>query len=376
MATGRFDSDVVVIGGGPGGSAAAITCASTGLRVRLLERQAFPADRPGETLHPGVESVLAQLGVADRLPAVIGSRHEGIRIQWGSAERFEPYGSDERGPWRGFQVWRADFDAMLLQRARELGVEIHQPCAAIEVLQRDGIVVGVNTSNGVMTAPVVIDASGRSHWLGSQLGIDRAKYSPGLIARYGYVQGVLPRIDDVPSLIGESSGWLWTALVRPGLYQWTRVMLDGTKLARNWRPEQFCRFTPVGPPRAADVSWQLSQVVAQPGWFQVGDAAAVLDPTSANGVLRALLSGITAGKLCFATVSQAAHPAEAAAVYSAWIQDWFCSAAERLAEFYRVLGIQTFGPSSDAEPIARFESKNRWKIPTLPTHLPRKARHP
>src|SRR5262249_51602234 len=66
----RIDTDVAVIGGGPGGSAAAITCAARGWRVHLFERATFAGadfagDRPGETLHPGVEPVLAQLGVAD-----------------------------------------------------------------------------------------------------------------------------------------------------------------------------------------------------------------------------------------------------------------------------------------------------------------------
>ncbi|TXT33513.1 MAG: FAD dependent oxidoreductase, partial [Planctomycetota bacterium] len=183
MGAGRFDSDVVVIGGGPGGSATAITCASLGLRVRLLERHSFPAERPGETLHPGVEPVLAQLGVADRLASVVGSRHEGIRICWGGTTRFEPYGHDDSGPWRGYQVWRPDFDAMLLNRARELGVQVFQPCSAIEVLQTHGVVSGVQTTAGPMTAPIVVDASGRSHWLGTKLGIERRVYSPPLVAR-------------------------------------------------------------------------------------------------------------------------------------------------------------------------------------------------
>ena len=47
--------DVVVVGGGPAGSSAAISCAEAGLRVALLERERFPRDLPGETLPPGVE---------------------------------------------------------------------------------------------------------------------------------------------------------------------------------------------------------------------------------------------------------------------------------------------------------------------------------
>ena len=134
METRHVDTDVLIAGGGPAGAAAAITCARSGVRVILCERDAVAGERPGETLHPGIEPLLAQLGVADRLPGVTGARHPGIWVEWGSARRFEAFGADEGGAWQGYQVWRADFDAMLLERARELGVDVRRPCAAGAVL--------------------------------------------------------------------------------------------------------------------------------------------------------------------------------------------------------------------------------------------------
>src|SRR5271156_4174460 len=120
----HVDADVIVVGGGPAGSATAITCAARGLRVRLFEREVFTGERPGETLPPGIESLLASLGVtSERLASVVGARHKGIWIDWCSSRRFEPFGRDAAGEWRGFQVWRADFDALLLALAAETGVE-------------------------------------------------------------------------------------------------------------------------------------------------------------------------------------------------------------------------------------------------------------
>jgi len=345
MGTGLFDADVVVIGGGPGGSAAAITCASMGLRVRLLERDSFPAERPGETLHPGVESVLAQLGVASRLAAVVGSRHDGIRIRWAATSRYEAYGRDDNGPWRGYQVWRADFDAMLLGRARELGVQVFQPCAARGVLFEQGIISGVNTSQGPMTAPVVVDASGRSHWLAREMGIELHENSPPLMARYGYAEGMLAELDPSPTLVGDEAGWLWTAMVRPGLYQWARVALDGGRIPADWCPDEFRSLVPRGMSRGADVTWKLAQSVARPGWFMVGDAAAVLDPTSAKGILKALVSGITTGKLISAVVTGVTPADEVATVYNKWLSGWFDSDADQLARFYHSLGVTGFGRS-------------------------------
>src|SRR5262245_4355163 len=87
MGAGYINADVVVVGGGPAGAATAIACATRGKRVVLIERDLFARERPGETLHPGVEPLLAQLGVADRLSSVVGARHEGIWIEWGGPPR-------------------------------------------------------------------------------------------------------------------------------------------------------------------------------------------------------------------------------------------------------------------------------------------------
>lgn len=346
METGHVDSDVIVIGGGPAGSAAAITAASMGLRVRLLESRSVLGDHPGETLHPGVGSVLQQLGVDGRLASVTGARHAGIRIEWAGRSRFEPYGSDENGPWLGYQVSRARFDTMLSDRARELGVECLFSCTAHSLLREHGKTVGVRTSLGDMTASHVIDASGRTPFSAPEPGMARTVHSPSLIARYGYGSGSLPELDEAPVMRGEASGWQWTAMVRPGFYHWTYVSLDGTKLPRDWRPPEFQALTPVGSPRGADVTWRLSGNLAAPGWFQVGDAAAVLDPTSANGILRGLLSGIIAAKLSYSVVSGSSSAAEAAAQYAAWFNGWFYESARNLSRFYAELGVHGFTDES------------------------------
>lgn len=327
------DTDVLIAGGGPAGAAAAITCALGGARVMLCERDAAPGERPGETLHPGVEPLLAQLGVADRLAAVTGARHAGIWVEWGGPRRFQGFGGDPGGEWRGFQVWRADFDALLLERARELGVDVRRGCAAAGVLE-DG---RVRTTDGVVSARVRVDATGRARWLGRALGVATQRRSPRLLARYGYVEGDCPPRDDAPALVADAEGWTWTARVKPRLYQWTRVRFDGRQTPAEWLPGEFAGMTPRGPSRGADVTWCVAERVADPGWFLVGDAAATLDPASSHGVLRALMSGIAAGHLVTAVVRGRAPAHEAAAAYHAWLTGWFAADAARLGELYRQL---------------------------------------
>ena len=342
MGDGPLDADVVVVGGGPAGGAAAIACAARGLRVVLLHRDAAELDRPGETLHPGVEPLLAQLGVADRLAEVTGARHAGIWIEWGGPRRFEPYGEDADGPWRGFQVSRAAFDTLLLERARELGAELRRPGAVGAPLVGDAKLHGVVTSDGPVTARIVVDATGRSRWLGRALGIDSPARSPRLIARYGYVEGACPARDAAPALVGDPEGWTWTARVAHRTYQWTRLDFGGPPDA-DWLPDEFRDLRPLARSRGADVTWRMAGAVAGPGWFMVGDAAAVLDPTASHGILKALMTGMMAGHLIAGMLQGKAPANEAAQAYQAWIAGWYEADIRKLRDFYRLLGGSPFG---------------------------------
>lgn len=350
------DADVLIAGGGPAGSAAAaIACAERGLRVILCERDAFAKERPGETLHPGVEPLLAQLGVADRLADVVGARHPGLWIEWGGPRRFEAFGEDSSGPWRGFQAWRADFDALLLTRARELGAEVRQPCAIGALIEQNADRSIVETSQGPVAARMVIDATGRTRWLGRALGIASPPRSLPLYARYGYAKGACSSRDEAPALVADEAGWTWTAMLRPGLYQWTRLAFDGTQADADWLPEEFRGLNPRGASRGADVTWRLAERVAGPGWFMVGDAAALLDPASSHGVLRAIMSGMMAAHLGEAVLRGNAPADESAAVYSRWLADWFDADATALARFYAELGVDILSPRAS---VPRSNTRN------------------
>ena len=192
---------------------------------------------------------------------------------------------------------------------------------------------------------MVVDATGAARWLGRALRIDSPARSPQLIARYGYVQGSCPARDEAPLLVGETSGWTWSARVRAGTYQWTRVRF-GSRAAGEV-PEELRDLAPLGPVRGADVTWRMAEKVAGPGWFMVGDAAAMLDPTSSHGVLKALLSGITAGHLISAGLAGKAPMDEIATAYHDWVGAWFRNDAAHLRSFYQNLGAAGFAGSAD-----------------------------
>ncbi len=326
--------DVLIIGSGPSGTSTAIHCAQAGLKVAILERQEFPRHRPGETLHPGIEPLLEQLGVGDRVRAANYLRHEGNWVEWGNEQNFVPFGSDADGTWLGFQAWRANFDAILLERVRELGVQIMQPCRAISLLQDQGKIIGVKTSEGELQASFVVDATGSFHWLTRQLNLEIQKRSPPLIAYYGYVEGYCPKRDDIPAIVADQQGWTWTARVRPHLYQWTRLPLDGKQLDRDWCPKEFSGLAPQGKIRKEDVTWRAISQPSGNGYFAVGDAAFVLDPASSHGVLKAIMSGIMAGHGIVKILRFGQSEYIVTNGYCQWILTWFRKDLEELRKFY------------------------------------------
>src|SRR5262245_56451311 len=106
--TATHDVDVVVIGGGPGGSTTATMLSRKGLRVLLLERERFPRDHIGESLLPASMPILEELGA---MPAV---QAEGFLQKWGATmvwgEAPEPWSwyfreTNRRHP-HAYQVWR------------------------------------------------------------------------------------------------------------------------------------------------------------------------------------------------------------------------------------------------------------------------------
>lgn len=326
--------DAVVVGGGPGGSAAAIGCALRGLRAALVESREFPRPRPGESLHPGVEPLLRQLGVDAEVLAAGFPRHAGQRVTWGGPESFQAFGADERGPWLGFQALGSRFDTILLAKARELGVTVLQPCKALEPLTRGGRVVGVYTSAGEIHGRYVVDAAGSQHWLGRRMGHGLFCASPRLTVHYGYARGICPDVDEAPALVADDAGWTWVARVDEGLYHWSRLPFREAPRYRPAAPPELRALAPVGRPLGADVTWRLIPQAAGPGYFITGDAVSVLDPLSSRGVLKAIMSGMRVADLLAQLLKGRASERRAVQDYRHWVSSWFEQDTRRLLGLY------------------------------------------
>lgn len=330
---------VVVIGGGPSGAAAALTLLDAQIPVTIVERKPFPRFRPGETLHPGIEPLLARLGIAHQLESAGYVRHLGMWSEWGGAMQFVPYGADTNGPWRGYQAIRADFDQRLLDSARSRGAQILAGKVSGIVFNASNEVAGVMTSEGPVAATYVIDCSGGAHTLARQLRIPIVRHSPQLVVRFGYVTGCFD--DPSPSIYSDQDGWTWVAEVEPNRFQWTRVTEALNRPDLTWIPHGL-RDLEAEPSRSADVTWRMAEAVAGPGYFLTGDAAAVLDPSSSHGVLRAIMSGMMAAHLVARHLCDGADAQVCALTYQNWLSSWFRHDVEEMSRAYRAANLFGF----------------------------------
>src|SRR5690348_1989356 len=170
---------VIVIGGGPAGSAASTLLAQQGYRVQLFERERFPRFHIGESLIPETYWVLKRLNMLDKMKRSHFVKKYSVQFINQHGKLSEPFYFLDHKQHESSQTWqvlREEFDQMLLDNAREHGVEVHEGIRVLEVLFEGERAVGVRIAQDDGTeqevrAPVVIDASGQSSMIMSRFGL-------------------------------------------------------------------------------------------------------------------------------------------------------------------------------------------------------------
>lgn len=291
--------DLLVIGAGPAGCAAAIAARHAGLNIVLVDAAERPRPSPGETLHPGIEPIFESLGIGAAATAARFHRHRGVWITWDRPRRFEAYGEDAAGPWQGFQADRQHLQTILLERLAGLGVVAQRPCRPDALIVEDHVVRGAVISGQQVRARWTADATGRRAWIARSLELAGEACSPPLRAAFGWSNTA--EGDGQPWLRARAGGWDWHASLGDGRTAWVSLSVAGR-----------------GAGTGTDVSWRIHRASAGPGYFLLGDAAATLDPLSSHGVLRALMSGMLCAHRIAAVRRGAVMEQEAAASFRDW----------------------------------------------------------
>jgi FAD-dependent halogenase len=327
--------DVIVVGGGPGGSAVSAFVAAQGHRVLLLEREHFPRYQIGESLLPAtVHGVCKLLGVSEKLAEAGFTVKRGGTFLWGKNP--EPWtfafaASDVfAGPTSvAYQVERMKFDQILLDNAREKGVEVREGCQVVGVIEEDGRVRGVRyragdgDGNGDRTevrARFVVDASGNKSTIHNSVGGAR-HYSEFFrnLALFGYFEGGkrLPAPNSGNILCAAfDAGWFWYIPLSPTLTSVGAVIrhdaLDAVRgdkeevlnsliaqcplIAEHLADASRVQTGPYGEIRTRKDYSYCRDVFWKPGMVLVGDAACFIDPVFSSGVHLATYSALLAAR--------------------------------------------------------------------------------
>ena len=317
--------DVVILGGGPAGSATALSLRQNGVdRVLLVESSHYEKVRIGESIPPDTGVRLTELGIWDAFQNENHERCLGSCSSWGSDDlgyndfMFNPFGS-------GWHLDRRRFDAFLADQTRKRGVElrlgtsfksiegIHLPNEHLKdgsSPHRKGFDLAL--SDGSVKAKYVVDATGPNARFASKMGSKRL-LNDRLIYAVGYYE--LPEGADFTQLTmleAVEVGW-WYAAKLPDRKlvvalasdpeilrahdlnmeeQWLNKLQQTRHISKALSESHYIAnsFTV-----SVAFSFRLDKMFG-PGWLAVGDAASTYDPISSQGIYKALTDGWEAGK--------------------------------------------------------------------------------
>jgi geranylgeranyl reductase family protein len=336
-------ADVVVVGAGPAGSAAAILLAERGWSVTLLDKAAFPRPKIcGEYLSPEAARVMDRLGVLKAVDAAGAQPLHGMRITAPDGTVLDgtyPTG----GRWRGYRdhalaVRREAFDRILLERARALPVDVRERHRVTGLIREegaaDGAVVGVQAQDAdgatvEVRSKLVVGADGRASVVAHALGLVR----PHRLQRLALIRHVsgIEGLGDRGEVYVDPPDYSILNPVAPGLVNLSLVVPLAHAQPFSGRLETFfearlkqLRYLPrrLEGMRAEGplmVMGPLAYRVDEPrvgGVMLAGDAAGFYDPFTGEGLYTALRSAELLAEVAHPALERADLSAAALAPYA------------------------------------------------------------
>jgi flavin-dependent dehydrogenase len=317
--SGPHHADVLVIGGGPGGSTAAALLARRGHRVALFEKERHPRFHIGESLLPANLPLFEQLGVAEQVRSI------GM-IKWG-AEFVSPWDGrhqdfsfsdawDKSMPF-AYHVRRSQFDEILIRHAAQAGAEVLEGAcvravdfaADVSSAAPSPVQLQVEHEDGRVEswrAPFLIDASGRDTFLANRLRLKRRNPKHNSAALFAHFSGALRYTGDREghiSIYWFDHGWFWFIPLHDGACSVGAVVWPYYLKSRASPLREFLLSTiALCPPLAERLKTAvlISEVEATgnysysctrthgPNFLMLGDAYAFVDPVFSSGVMLAM----------------------------------------------------------------------------------------
>lgn len=323
MRSNILTSDVLIVGGGPAGSACAIEARRLGLRATIVDKSTFPRDKfCGDGLTADALRRLEDLGVdPSRMSSFFTVEQVTVRTTSG---RQVSYPLPHDGLF-GAVVRRDELDVAILDRARDMGADVLEGVAVTGLDAADDRMTATLEDGRSVQARYVIGADGVWSPTRKMLGLGDRSYRGEFHAFRQYYSNVSDEL--------ARGLWVWfEPEILPG-YVWAFPESGGranvgfgihrdcnaTREMKALWPELLSRphiarvlgpdATPDGPHRAWPIPARLDGMELTAGRVLfVGDAAAATDPMTGEGIAQALLTGTLAARAV-----AAAGPADAAA---------------------------------------------------------------
>ncbi len=314
-------ADVVVVGAGPGGAAAAAHLAARGRDVVVLEKERFPRDKVcGDGLTPRVIRELLDLGLTDEAHgrAEGFAVQKGLRIHGGRTVMELPWPQLDDWPGWGGTATRRVLDETIARAAERAGARLHEGYGVTGPLWRDpsrSRVTGVawrspDGRTGEVHAPVVIAADGAGGPMAKHLGVRRREERPMAVAARGYYRSPKARDEWISSFLDlrdaegrllSGYGWVFplddgTMNVGLGLLSTSREFRGSNyrELLRAWASGMAPTWetTPanlVEPIRTGPIPMGFNRTpLHQRGVLLVGDAGGMVNPFNGEGISYAM----------------------------------------------------------------------------------------
>jgi flavin-dependent dehydrogenase len=318
----RYDFDFAVAGGGPAGSSAAISLRQQGHSVVLFERETFPRFHIGESLLSTANDSFAALGVTKQIESASFPEKWGARLftHDGQNGRYVDFTCvREVTKPQTYQVCREEFDRILLERAREVGVDVREACNVITCeFGADAAILDVASRVDAAAQRVrvraLVDATGRGGLIARKFNLRTEEPRLANVAIYSHYTNVPrlegPRPDDIRLIARNDAGWFWLIPISKELTS-VGVVLPKALYRRlaNASPEETLNSTIADTPIVAELmrearrEWPVrvekdfsysASAYAGDRWILAGDAGSFLDPVFSTGVSIAMESGIEA----------------------------------------------------------------------------------
>jgi flavin-dependent dehydrogenase len=312
--------DAIVVGGGPAGSSTAALLAEKGHDVLVVEKEKFPRYHVGESLMPFCYFPLERLGLIDTLMESANPRKYCVQFvrQDGFLSQpfyfFQHFDHPSSTTW---QVWRSEFDKMILDKARSNGATVMEETKAKKLIKSGDRVEGITVDSEEMGsldlhAPIVVDASGRDCFAAHKQKWMVRDPELKKIALWTYFKGAKrdPGLDEGATTVAylPNKGWFWYIplsgdMVSVGIVAERDYLFNGSTkdheeifhrevMNNEWIKEHLAEAEQTGEYRITGEYSYRNRYCASEGLVLAGDALGFLDPVFSSGVFLALKSGV------------------------------------------------------------------------------------